>query len=307
MENRYPVARYRFVFAVQTPIRQPDYAGSMLRGAFGHALRRTACMTGEKDCKACPLYRSCPYPAIFETPAPENHALQKFSQIPNPYVIEPPQWGERTYAAGEKFTFHMVLTGAALNQLALIVFAWQRAFSHGVGRGTAQLVDVMHCTPDGDVSIWDGQRLQAHTAQISLPRAEPSDLQLTLTTPLRLQEQGKPLRPSRIQPADLLVAAMRRISLLQELHMARQPDWDFAEHAQAAQAIKGNADLHWLDWSRYSCRQQQEMMLGGVAGHWVLHAVPAAFVEWLYLGQWLHLGKGATMGMGQYRIDAPIS
>ena len=40
-----PLARYRFHWRVSAPIHLPAYAGSMLRGAFGHALRRLACMT----------------------------------------------------------------------------------------------------------------------------------------------------------------------------------------------------------------------------------------------------------------------
>ena len=46
----FPIARYRLEWRASTPVQIPDYAGSMLRGAFGHALRQSACMTGEKDC-----------------------------------------------------------------------------------------------------------------------------------------------------------------------------------------------------------------------------------------------------------------
>jgi hypothetical protein len=80
----FPVARYRFEFQVRQAIRLPDYAGSMLRGAFGHALRQLACMTRQKDCAGCPLIGSCPYPMIFAPPPPATHRLQKFSQIPPP-------------------------------------------------------------------------------------------------------------------------------------------------------------------------------------------------------------------------------
>ncbi|HRM21993.1 MAG TPA: hypothetical protein PL031_05560 [Neisseria sp.] len=40
-----PIARYRFGFALESEMRLPEYAGSTLRGVFGHALRRLACMT----------------------------------------------------------------------------------------------------------------------------------------------------------------------------------------------------------------------------------------------------------------------
>jgi hypothetical protein len=65
-----PVARYRFIFSMQDELRLPEFSGSLLRGQFGASLRRVACMTGLPECPGCPLYRTCPYPAIFETPPP---------------------------------------------------------------------------------------------------------------------------------------------------------------------------------------------------------------------------------------------
>ncbi len=96
-----PVARYRFSLRMEDELRLPEYAGSLLRGQFGAALRRTACITRAPACPGCPLHRTCPYPAIFETPAPDSHALQRFSRVPNPYVIEPPPLGLRRVGAGE--------------------------------------------------------------------------------------------------------------------------------------------------------------------------------------------------------------
>jgi hypothetical protein len=74
--NSLAVARYQFNFEVQNTLHLNFYSGSMLRGVFGHALRHLACMTKMADCKQCQLYRTCPYPEIFETPPPENHSLQ---------------------------------------------------------------------------------------------------------------------------------------------------------------------------------------------------------------------------------------
>jgi len=85
------LARYRLDWVVTRPIRLPDYAGSMLRGAFGHALRNIGCITREQDCTTCPLRRDCPYTLLFEPVPPEHHALQDFSRIPVPYIIEPPE------------------------------------------------------------------------------------------------------------------------------------------------------------------------------------------------------------------------
>ena len=86
----FPVARYRLEFTTEQPIHLPEYAGSALRGAFGHALRRAACVTRERHCSACGLYRHCPYPAIFETPPPPDYARRVLSKVPLPFVVEPP-------------------------------------------------------------------------------------------------------------------------------------------------------------------------------------------------------------------------
>jgi hypothetical protein len=302
------LARYRFDFKVTTVIRLPEYAGSMLRGAFGHALRRTACMTKEKDCKACPLYRSCPYPMIFETPAPEQHSLQKFSQIPNPYVIEPPAWGERVYMEGEILSFHMVLVGRAVDQLALVTFAWQRAFAREIGHGTAELQDVLLCDQQGEHSIYERRKnqLATHSTEQTPPESLPSSLTLHFTTPLRLQNNGRVIMPRNLAARDLLVALVRRVSLLLEFHTASTVERDFSQLAALAEQVRYEHDLTWLDWTRYSSRQQQTMQLGGGVGRWTLYDLPAELHEFIHWGQWLHIGKNASFGLGCYHL-APLT
>lgn len=55
-----PIVRYRFDCVAQTPIRLPDHPASLLRGAFGRALRQVACITREKDCTPCALKAGAP-------------------------------------------------------------------------------------------------------------------------------------------------------------------------------------------------------------------------------------------------------
>ncbi len=128
--------------------------GSLLRRQFGAAPDRVHDRRAEMP---CPLYRTCPYPAIFETPAPESHALQRFSHVPNPYVIEPPPLGLRRVPAGETLSFHVVLVGRALGQLPLIAYVFQRAFERGFGplRARGSIEDLAIERPDAPESIWD--------------------------------------------------------------------------------------------------------------------------------------------------------
>ncbi|MEX8511844.1 MAG: CRISPR system precrRNA processing endoribonuclease RAMP protein Cas6 [Leptothrix ochracea] len=289
-----PLTRYRITAVMHDELRLPDYAGSLLRGVFGATLRKAACMTGMPACPACPLWRTCPYPALFETPPQPTQLRQQFSQVPNPYVIEPPPLGTRSIGAGEALVFHMVLIGAqAQRQLPLVQYAWQRALKQGLGkeRIPGELVAMEATEPfasEGNVDDVD----------------QPEQLTLQIQTPLRLQHNGHALGPDELSPRVLLSQLLRRTSLMLELHMGIHPaPFDAPALLSLSESLQDDrSQLHWKDWTRYSTRQRQEMTLGGVLGAWTLHGQLAPFLPWLHLGQWLHLGKNATMGMGGYRL-----
>jgi hypothetical protein len=308
----FPVARYRIEADVETPLHLPEYAGSTLRGAFGRALRRTACMTREKDCKTCPLYRSCPYPAIFEPPPPVDHALQKFTQIPTPFIIEPPPWGERHYATGETLVFHLVVIGRAHAQLPIIIHALQQAMQRGIGKGDGQarLTRVVLIDGDHETMVFSAEtgQLQPHPIGIQVATDNTPGpgtrmrIGLRIHTPLRLQHNSQPIRPAQLTARDLLVALLRRVALLSEFHVGQRLDLDYTALAAQAATVTTEGRLDWRDWTRYSSRQQQEMILGGCVGHWTLQGELTDYLPFLRLGQWLHCGKNASFGLGRYTL-----
>ncbi len=313
-----PLARYRFTARVQQPLALPDYAGSLLRGQFGAALRNVACMTRQPACPGCPLLRTCPYTRIFEAPPPDKgqHALQDFSQIPNPYVMEPPTPGARVLDADDEFQFHLVLVGHAVDQLALVIFALQRALSAGLTRARVptELLQVDWIDAQGAAhAVWtiEHPTLAEHPATLQPPAVPAGMAAITLHihTPLRLQQQGRPLGVGQLTPRTLVAALARRSALLMEFH-AGQSGWGETarEITHLSESLTDTRELHWFDWTRFSSRQQQEMTLGGVLGRWTLHGgadadALATLWPWLWLGQWLHVGKNATMGLGAYTLE----
>ena len=278
--NSFPIARYQFNFVVSEPILLPEYSGSTLRGAFGRALRKIACMTKLEDCKGCPLYRTCPYTNIFE----------------------PPAWGERLYAEGEKLTFSLVLFGRLIEQLPLIAFAFKRAFDYNVGRGKANLLDIAKVEVDlTRQSILQNGNIIEHKKTIEIPTALDSVAQIKIETPLRLQENGKPLRVNEITAERFFISLAKRLSLLSEFH-SEPLNLDFGLLKTQIAQIQDDKHLKWQDWTRYSSRQDQKMKLGGVIGEWQFKNLSPELAKLLYLGQWLHCGKNATFGLGKYRI-----
>ncbi len=333
MTLTYPLARYRFDFEVISTIRLPDYAGSTLRGAFGHALRQLACVTRAKNCTGCLLAATCPYTSVFE-PQKSASATLALATPPVPYVIEPPEWGARQYAPGETLAFHFTIVGRVIDQLPLCIMAWRRAFARGVGAGdgTAELLNVAYEEQTGVVPAVGanlfaqenqnrsnqfeptttnkliyrpGETVAEHPRLLTLAVQDvPAAVTLEFLTPLRLQENGHALPPSRLTPRPLLTALMRRASLLVEHHHG-QPlltPAQFTELSYAANGIAGQTHMEWRDWTRRSARQQCTMQLGGCIGTWTLTGDLAPFWNFLRLGEYLHVGKEASFGLGQYRL-----
>jgi hypothetical protein len=209
----------------------------------------------------------------------------------------------------------MVLVGSdTLKNLPLITHAWQRALSHGLGRSRARatLTGIEWCGEDArSEKVLDQETgtVIPHDASVQIPPCPASlkGLNLAFVTPLRLQSNGKPLRVRELTVRALLLAAVRRSTLMMNLHGGVDPEVEISTLLESSASITDErGGLRWVDWTRYSSRQQQEMTLGGVVGSWKLHGDVEALWPWLWLGQWLHLGKNATMGMGSYtlRLDS---
>ena len=306
--NSLAVARYQFNFEVQDALHLNFYSGSMLRGVFGHALRHLACMTKMPDCKICPLYRSCPYPEVFETPPPEHHPLQDFSQIPPPYVIEPPPLGDKVYRSGETLSFSMVLMGRAIQQLPLIIFAWQRAFARGVSKSEsrAKLVDVIFEPNQAQQKIVftasETDTVKEHLSFIHTQTHSNDTLTLEVLTPLRIQQKGRVLSKD-MQGRDFIMSLVRRYYLLEEFHGEDYQSPNFSELAEHARAVNCETNFTWCSWDRYSNRQQQKITMGGVLGEITLTGELEPFLPLLHFGQWLHVGNKTSFGMGNYAIS----
>jgi len=306
------MARYRFHVRVTTPISLPDYAGSTLRGAFGHALLQVCGLSPADRDNNTPLFLQSAYVAVF---APQQSvqrvSLNNLAQWPVPYVIEAPLVKAQTYQTNEQLNFDMVLCGPALNHLSTIILAWRRAFLRGVGAGdgTGELTSVECFGSDGiATTIYTQQqpRVIAHDSSITLPdfnRLYPQgcDVHLLLRTPLRLQQRSKILTPGDMTAPILLRNLIRRVTLQMQIqHVDAWPLERIRQLNDLADKVTDERRLFWQSWGRYSSRQKQAMNLSGVTGDWLLRKVPAELLPFIYLGQWLHLGKETAFGLGKY-------
>jgi CRISPR/Cas system endoribonuclease Cas6 (RAMP superfamily) len=65
-----------------------------------------------------------------------------------------------------------------------------------------------------------------------------------------------------------------------------------------------SADLRWVDWERYSARQDDRMKLGGFVGTATFAGDLDVFMPFLRLGEVVHVGKCTAFGLGKYRLTS---
>jgi hypothetical protein len=285
-----PLLHLRLGFRAQACARLPAFAGSPWRGAFGHALKRTVCVMRLRPCAGCPLAASCIYPMVFEAAPDEGAArLSRLERIAQPYVLMPPPEGPRSVAAGDPVELRLTLVGRAIGQRAYVLRAVEEAAWHGIGPDRVRLA----------------LERQAETASESLIAPPASGRQrIRFLTPLRLRREARLVTPDRLLPADLLMALVRRISMLATFHTDRPLTGDFrALRDRAAQLRWESCRLRWRELQRRSSRQAALLQMGGLVGEAELDMAGAAsFAPFLRLLPWVGVGKGASMGLGQVEL-----
>ena len=217
-----PYVRLRMTLEAEEPARMPAFHGSMLRGAFGHALRRTVCVMGpEQACSCCMLRQACVYTRLFE-PYIEGEPppfLRGIDQAVRPYAFEP-LGGEGPLEPGDALKFDLLLFGRGVELQAYALLAVERMARGGLGSGRAKfrLARVEAAEPGGS----SREALRGGVSSFLCPRrtSGPTAHAVTrpsgcsgLPRPASLEGTGPPDRPAHLPRLGLQhVAAHPRAS-----------------------------------------------------------------------------------------------
>ncbi|MDW7681774.1 MAG: hypothetical protein SCK70_14525, partial [bacterium] len=127
--------KLRFHLAARLDCSLPSWKGSLIRGVFGHALRRTVCtMARGTDCADCMLRSQCAYTRLFETfangiPPP---FINKDHSSPRPFIFEPTD-DANCYQPGDVLWFDLLLIGNSIDYLPYVIFAIYQMGKSGLG------------------------------------------------------------------------------------------------------------------------------------------------------------------------------
>lgn len=309
---RIPYLRLRFVLRSEGKAFLPPFKGSLLRGAFGHALRCATCSRGlGHECRDCFLRRACLYTRLFETfvegePPP---FLKGLPTSPRPYVFEP--LTEATdFEPGDPLVFDLLLFGQATDLAAHALLAVERMAGGGLGarRFPFVLDRVGVLQPGGGwQEVYQEGRAMPALGRVAprFPSAAPVEERITLEflTPTRLQVQGRLVEEPGFRA--LAFAMLRRTLELAWFHLPGvEIDWHFRPLLDlASQVSVTGSDLRWQELHRYSNRQGRKISLGGFVGTLELEGDLAPFGPLLRTAEILHLGKETTFGLGRVKAD----
>lgn len=299
--------------ATQT-VAWPHFAGSPLRGAFGRALRRAACITGQEKCTGCPLRNRCAYGVVFDPAAPAHPLHPSFRDGLPRYLVQPPALGACQLQAGQSQSFNLLLLPGTQTHHSLIEHSLRSAIEHELfAPGLFKLVSThRHHTTLAPTPAPTPATPAAHMRPPTQCNPATTHITLRWLSPMRLQHHGKPLfKPQQLDAPGLVRALLRRQMQWQQIN-EQQPQTPTPtsapnptlEHAQACTLDTRN--LQWHDIERRSGTQKQKLPMGGLMGSATLSGPSTALhslLPLLQLGEQLHIGKETIMGLGRYQLS----
>ena len=87
------------------------------------------------------MRHNCVYSYVFETPPPINKSkMQKYSNAPHPFIIEPPISKKEYFKKGEELKVRLILIGESIKYFPYFVFSFEEMGKRGIGREKGQLL-----------------------------------------------------------------------------------------------------------------------------------------------------------------------
>ena len=315
-------------------IIMPEDPGSMLRGAFGHALKGLSeAATLFKNSNTSDLVNNNEeqaYSTIFEYSSGYAGTLKR--GMPNPYVLKLPKLTDRHIEQGQTWEFSQLLIGEdAIQHLSIIILAWSQALSKGIGsthkRYKVELEKVM-C---GEEVLYQNSQIQTFNKDAlvrclpiessliyqqlsSLSKDSDSRLRLNFLTQFRVQHKGKvAYQPEQLDIKLVFYALYNRTNQCHQLHDPDN-DWnigfkDFSEYKNLIETLSFESDLTSSRLTRYSSRQERNVTLFGLKGSITVKGSSDTLkklLPLLCLGEYLHIGKSTALGLGQYKLEVVV-
>ncbi|MHB1661182.1 MAG: CRISPR system precrRNA processing endoribonuclease RAMP protein Cas6 [bacterium] len=314
--------RYSFNIVFENKVRFRSLPSFVFRNNIGFQLRKITCILKNQECPDCMVRASCIYSAVFETPIEKNNGiLDGRNKSPHPYIIYS---GAPMGAAVDRLMLDVILIGIGVKYFPYMILTMINIGKAGILKERSRFdIDDITChgvsimdksnysCKNVKAAVWDMNPAGAHG--LKTPAGDGlKTVGINFLTPVRIQHNGKYL--SRITYKDIIYAAVRRINILSDFFGGGDEnsvgrdndghkgfDGDFID--RAAEGKEFNADLKWVDYSRYSARQKQSLKMGGLVGTATVKGrFSGAELSLLKAAELFGIGKNVSFGLGRMEV-----
>ncbi|KKO48083.1 hypothetical protein VT06_13280 [Arsukibacterium sp. MJ3] len=295
-----PYSHWQIALRFNANAELDAYKGNVLHGGFGRALALVCPQLysnlfgqqGNNNRKACPFMLYC-------TDVSQSH-----------------------YAGGEQLVFELRLYAqdpASLTLVRRALLAWQQL---GLGKQRTQfkLLHITNHQGERLYSLEQGELLIP--CQLTLATLLQQKLQvipamqwqqaaatyyLETISRCRIQLKGQPL--TAVPPAHVWINAVVRrfLGLLAEVI----PSAELAKVINITPTLPAiqlvSVTAQFSDWQKYSVKDQRQVSIGGLAGHWGYAGITATVYSYLLLGEYIGIGNKTSFGFGCYQSSLGFS
>ena len=258
--------------------QKPQYfIGSMLRGAFGYALKKVTCINPAFTCSDCFATSNCLFYEFYE----EKNIYHKYRFDFN--------------LDSDIFEFSFYLFEDSASKLPYILSAFEKLFlEYGLGKDRKKVEEFY--------IFLNAQEIYKNK-KFSLPKeykqnfeitSFQKDVKLSFKTPLRLKKDNKFLGAKEFKLEYLLNSIYQRYLKLtnqKQTKLPFEPTYEVVEK-----------NLRWKQLTRYSNRQKTKMNMDGLIGDIELKNIDEKNYKLLKLGEIIGAGKQTVMGLGKIEI-----
>lgn len=257
----------------------PFFSTSMIRGAFGLALKKVVCINPAFRCNNCFIKDNCIYYDFYEM----QNSFKKF---------------RITSKLGMKhLTFSIYLYEDKTKELPYILAAIKKALKE-IGLGKEKRVV-------NDLNISIGKKeVYKNGDFLPINDIEPFELNLDkyyknikikFITPVSLKYKNEYITKDKIKTHILIINLYKRFLKLKD---KPNTNMDF----QVEGEIVKNS-LKPLDLFRYSNRKRKHMKLSGLIGEIHINNIDKNSYNYLKIGEIIGIGKNGVFGFGDYKIE----
>ena len=268
---------YRIDISTIKNFKPPFFCGSMLRGAFGVALKRVVCINPSYKCDGCFVKQNCLYYSFYE----QKNSFHQYRIV--------------SKLGMEDLKFSFYLFEESCDELPYVLSAIKKALEEiGLGR-EKQPVKITQISVNNK-QIYDGNQFspidEISPYQFSINEIY-HDIKIEFKMPLRIKHKNQFAR-DEINLPNLITNIHNRYRELKELPFKK------LGFKVEGEIVKSN--IRYLDLYRYSNRQKSKMKLGGIIGNLTIKGLDEKSFYYLKLGEVIGAGKQTVFGLGDYEI-----